>query len=474
MSDDLDTNINNYTYEELLEIAGFDNINQLSQDEITNRFNKIINKYKLEENQQYIKFFLKAKNKILNEFNEFNELEDIQTVLPLDKENKKINKEVITKYIIIDSKYRQHRTPYSCDPNSKTSSTNFLCTLTEKIKNTIKLKINSICIPKTWYTFDDFNGNTCFWVDISSSSNIISKIPIHITEGNYIPENLINEINRVINKQKIIYTDLSGLKVELIENISNPKIKFINLNNAFSNIYYTVYFYKKTDILSYETSCNTINNNVNVIHYDENLGYNLGFRIIDDNEDLMISLQPLGEKSAEVSLDVNGSQYFTLAIDDFNYNNVNNGGGITIENKQTKLELPSYYGKLLQDISYNNNLDTNIYLPTFPRKLTQAQIYSLNEIIAHRKESNNKLLSEKNLNNSNIIAVIHVPNINNETNISNNSNVIDLSIQLLNERNYLGPVCIEKLHIGLYDDKGKIVNLHGHDWSFTMIANELY
>jgi len=474
MSDDLDTNINNYTYEELLEIAGFDNINQLSQDEITNRFNKIINKYKLEENQQYIKFFLKAKNKILNEFNEFNELEDIQTVLPLDKENKKINKEVITKYIIIDSKYRQHRTPYSCDPNSKTSSTNFLCTLTEKIKNTIKLKINSICIPRTWYTFDDFNGNTCFWVDISSSSNIISKIPIHITEGNYIPENLINEINRVINKQKIIYTDLSGLKVELIENISNPKIKFINLNNAFSNIYYTVYFYKKTDILSYETSCNTINNNVNVIHYDENLGYNLGFRIIDDNEDLMISLQPLGEKSAEVSLDVNGSQYFTLAIDDFNYNNVNNGGGITIENKQTKLELPSYYGKLLQDISYNNNLDTNIYLPTFPRKLTQAQIYSLNEIIAHRKESNNKLLSEKNLNNSNIIAVIHVPNINNETNISNNSNVIDLSIQLLNERNYLGPVCIEKLHIGLYDDKGKIVNLHGHDWSFTMIANELY
>ena len=46
MSDDLDTNINNYTYEELLEIVGFDNINQINQDEITNRFNKIINKYK--------------------------------------------------------------------------------------------------------------------------------------------------------------------------------------------------------------------------------------------------------------------------------------------------------------------------------------------------------------------------------------------------------------------------------------------
>ncbi len=468
MSDDLDTNINNYTYQELLEIVGLDNINQINQDEINQRFNKIINKYKLENNQQYINFFSKAKNKILNE------LEDIQTVPSLDKENKIVNKELITKYIIIDSKYRQHRTPYSCDPNSKTSSTNFLCTLTEKIKNTIKIKINSICIPRTWYTFDDFNGNTCFWVDISNSSTIISKIPIHITEGNYIPENLINEINRVINLQEISYPDLSGLNVELIKNISNPKIKFINSNSISSNIHYSIYFYKKKDNLSYQTVCNNINNSVSVLHYDENLGYNLGFRIIDDNEDLVIYLEPLSEIYAEVSLDVNGSQYFTLAIDDFNYNSVNNGGGITIENKQTKLDLPSYYGKLLQDISYNNSLDTNIYLPTFPRKLTQAQIYSLNEIIAHRKESNNKLLSEKNLNNSNIIAVIHISSINNETNISNQSNVIELSNHLLNERNYLGPVCIEKLHIGLYDDKGKLVNLHGHDWSFTMIANELY
>ena len=41
-------------------------------------------------------------------------------------------------------------------------------------------------------------------------------------------------------------------------------------------------------------------------------------------------------------------------------------------------------------------------------------------------------------------------------------------------RVYFGPVSIERLRITLLDDKGNILNLHGHDWSFTLIADQLY
>ena len=176
--------------------------------------------------------------------------------------------------------------------------------------------------------------------------------------------------------------------------------------------------------------------------------------------------------TAEAPIDFNGSQYFTLVIDDFNYNHSNNGG-ITIENKQNNIDLPSYYSKIIHDMSCSILDENNIkqYLPSFPRKLTQAQLYSINEIIANKKKiSNNKTSS---FNNSNQLAIIYLESMN--TSNQNQSLLYrDMGTQSSNERKYFGPVCIEKLHISLYNDKGNIVNLHGHDWSFTMIAEELY
>ena len=43
-----------------------------------------------------------------------------------------------------------------------------------------------------------------------------------------------------------------------------------------------------------------------------------------------------------------------------------------------------------------------------------------------------------------------------------------------NERTYFGPVDIDRLRIKLADDKGNLVNLHDHDWSFTLTIEQLY
>ena len=486
MSNDLDTDINNYTYEELLEIVGFNSANIPETSQINSKLNKLINKYKSEKNKKYVTFFIDAKNKLLSKEDTVllnddsnpiinREKKDIQNVVPLNINQGTLNPnsiQTVSKIITIDSKYRQHKIPYSCDPNGLTSSTNFLCTLSEKIRNTTRLKLDSIYIPRTWYTFDDYNGNTCFWIDISNNTSN-NTYPIRITEGNYTANTLKTEIQDQIQYQINNYPDISGLSVEL----QQQKIKFLNSNTSNT---YTIYFYKEDNSLYYDTSCVTMNNgvksvttNTHHVKYNQNLGYNLGFRALDINNNLSIKLNSSRPSIiAEAPIDINGSQYFTLVIDDYNYNYSNNGG-ITIENKQNIVELPSYYSKIIHDVSCSILDETNIkqYLPSFPRKLTQAQLYSINEIIANKKKaSNNKTIS---FNNSNQLAVIHLESIN-ASNPTQSILYRDMGTQSHNERKYFGPVCIEKMHISLYDDNGNIVNLHGHNWSFTMIAEELY
>jgi len=482
MSEDLDTNINNYTNEELLEIVGFDGINIPTTDQINSRLNKIINKYKLENNNTYVSFFIQAKKQILNNESEkqilnneslnnrstsqedtliFRDNPNIQPTYPVDINVGILNpnkQQLFKKYITINSKCRQDIVPYSCNPNSKTSSTKFICTLSEKIKNTVRLKINSMCIPKTWYTFDDFNGNTYFQIDGSGG-----PYNIHITEGNYTPENLKIEIQDKIND---IPLDIS---VNLVKNISTPKIKFTNNNNTLP---YTINFYKYDNSLTYNISCDNTTTTIVIDKYDNNLGYNLGFRNTNISDpDLKITLDASGGSIiADAPIDLTGTQYVVLVIDDYNYNHINNG--ITIDVKDNKVGLPEYSGKILQDISCIDDISNqNIYLPTFPRKLTQSQIYSINEINSQQNKQSNRTVS---YNNSNIIAITHFPSeILNDNNMIQKYN-INLSDQLLNERIYFGPVCIEKLHISLYNDNGNILNLHGQDWSITMIAEELY
>ena len=41
-------------------------------------------------------------------------------------------------------------------------------------------------------------------------------------------------------------------------------------------------------------------------------------------------------------------------------------------------------------------------------------------------------------------------------------------------RRYFGPVTLEKLCIKLIDPFGNLLNLHGHNWSFTLAVEQLY
>jgi hypothetical protein len=108
-------------------------------------------------------------------------------------------------------------------------------------------------------------------------------------------------------------------------------------------------------------------------------------------------------------------------------------------------------------------------LPSAPRTLTQAQIYTINEIMKNR----NKTISfrAKAPTNSDTFALIPIK----YGSLSTGQLYTELSGQFQdNKRVYFGPVDIERLRLKLLDDKGNVVDLHGADWSITLISENLY
>ena len=100
----------------------------------------------------------------------------------------------------------------------------------------------------------------------------------------------------------------------------------------------------------------------------------------------------------------------------------------------------------------------------FPRKLTQAQLYSVNQIKSNRDAPNNTTPAPTN---SNLFATIFNQPLDGGAIVYNNHNIVY-------ERKYFGPITLDRLGIRLLDDKGNLLNLHGHNWSFTLAVEQLY
>jgi len=196
-----------------------------------------------------------------------------------------------------------------------------------------------------------------------------------------------------------------------------------------------------------------------------------------------------GVKQAQVPLNLLGPQYLTISLEDFTQSRPSSGL-IGIAPQNTKLDMPSYASRhsrvfsdaiagydqvndlnasLICDGSSNNfGKGESRFVPTWPRDLTQNQIYSINQILANQKTT--RPASRYAPDPRDILAVITLED-NTTAPTRVNHRQIDSKIFT---RSYFGPVTIERLGIKLYDDKGNLVNLNGSDWSFTLRAEQLY
>jgi hypothetical protein len=453
----------------------------------------------------------------------------------------------ITQFINLDSQFRQ------ASGGAESISTDYTLDLSDPLTNVLNLSLYSIQVPYTWYAIDYIYGNTCFWL-----TNLNNTFKIFIEPGNYSPSefctalklafttvanfqppNVSNEIyptdpssgwpnaftypNGDITKQDIARFNTNSGKITLyLDGWVDPagnQIKTIsqynNIFNAESDAYFT--FFDLTGGRNcYQSGTYPCSANSSQGHtFNGTLGWLMGFRL---------PLQPIfsanytnsanytGGNTPIAVMNLYGTKYFILVLDDYNQNHINNGL-ITITELSKTLPIPSYFNasqpyicipnitnepnllnpNVIGNIS-NNSQQTagavginpvNIFnelqdkldfgtknvlqvLPSAPRTLTQAQIYTVNEIIKNRNKTTS--FRAKAPTNSDTFAMVP---------IKYGMKVGELYVEFSgalhdNKRVYFGPVNIDRMRIRLLDDRGNVIDLHGADWCVTLLAESLY
>jgi len=277
-----------------------------------------------------------------------------------------LNKRILKQNINIDTRFR--------DNYYTTNATNFHLDLPIRLTQVVSLQLTALELPETFYAISNDFGNNFFVVIIEGESYLIVNIP----DGNYTNLELQNYINDFIQTQTIAaYKD-----IQFIVDIYSKKMIASSISGI---LVFSLNF--QTDIQGFEDLQEPL---------QMKLGWLMGYRrglYLDQ-----ISFVP------EACIDLSGSKYIYLVIDDFN-NSVNDG----------------FYGAFTSSLL-----------------------------------------------NKNILARISVQG--NASNIVSQNN---LSL-ITTARQYFGPVDIQKLHIQLLDEYGRIINLNFIDYSFCLTFQTIY
>jgi hypothetical protein len=426
--------------------------------------------------------------------------------LPVKQDSLNPNlKNTISRFVNLDSQFRQYTN------GIESTSTEYTLDLSDTLKDALSLSVYSYQIPYSWYIIDDAYGNTCFWIHDPVTEQYIN---IYVPPGNYTTTTFKKQLN-----ESFLVAGITTPPVGAPYDLSANSPVYYNENNGIITLF--LYGGSYTDPLDINTSF-TINEKCSIVFYDftgllncpevclsksshffnSTLGWIMGYRLP------YVYIDPSGNKASSI-LDLNGTKYLILVIDDYNQNHVNNGL-VSISQSSNTLKIPEYYSN---DIPYTcvtpeqlgNNLqqivDEVIFqsivdeqtmnaknglliggkfqqeyvsrqqvLPSAPRTLTKSQIYTINQI---NKNNNNltKYLS-KAPTSSDILAILPVKT---SITIPVGSLLVDFSGSLQdNIRTYFGPVNIDRMNVKLLDDKGNVLNLNGNDWCVTLVCTCLY
>lgn len=512
-STDIDLNIDNYSQEDLLSLLNLSEREQVTYDDIIQATTPLINRYTRDDNYDLANFFQQAQNQLLEDI-DYDEPENIQYKetsqignlwqnqpvsqketdpnqanktterkqqvqifkqngnfvmnrnqlgvnntyeLPVAQGQLNPNlKNTTSRIVSIDSQYRENIAPFNPDPDSTTSPTNYTLDLSDPIHNAISIDVTAYQIPYTWYLIDaEWRGNNCFFIDSSAVS---------IASGNYSQTQLIQAIQ----------TSISGSmsNVDISYNPINGKTTITN--NTGSPV--TITFYDPMGQLSCDPNSKT------TPKFNNNLGWVLGYR---GNTNISTTDPLYGEMIytvgasggniiSEAFIDVFGPKYFLLVLDDYQQNHLNKGlVGITPTQKY--VEIPNYWNAELATsidgctTAANSNKRIPSYIQNAPRRLTQAQLFTLNSTTQSRSQTQRNRLTAPT--NTNVLALLPLRGANG---LSPGQILIDDFNLDDAERVYFGPVDLERFRVRLVDDQGYTVNLNGNNWSFTMSITSLY
>jgi len=421
--------------------------------------------------------------------------------LPVKQDSLNPNlKNTINRFVNIDSQFRQYTS------GADSISTDYTLDLSDTLKNTISMSVYSYQIPYSWYTIDTNYGNTCFWI-IDNSNNYVANISV--PSGNYSQLQFVSTLGTSFATAGF---DPSVNIVQYNQNSGNITLNFfgVTYTDLYGNTYpitseTSILFYDFTGELQCNNTCYSKMNN----YFNNTLGWLMGYRVPYMNVDLSGNIAP-------AILDLNGPKYLILVIDDYNQNHINNSL-VSISQFSNTLKMPSYFshdlpytcitpaqqqtlaeqqgGSLQQlidgvtaqslfDFQNTNPLNglliggkyeqdyttTQQVLPSAPRTLTQAQIYTINQISANKNNLSTYLSRAPT--SGDILGMLPIKT---STGVPTGTLIVDFSGSLQqNTRTYFGPVNIDRMAVKLLDDKGNVLNLNGNDWCVTLVCECLY
>ena len=433
--------------------------------------------------------------------------------LPVKQDSLNPNlKNTINRFINLDSQFRQYTSGID------SVATDYTCDLSDTIKNALSLSLYSYQIPFSWYAIDKAYNNTCFWISDASNNK---TIPILVPSGNYTQTNFINQLNTSFTQAGFSFPARTNTTLYPSPPYPTPALgyntpAYYNPNSGIVTLFLTdgsyngslgtfnistntqIIFYDFTGVLQCNVNCVSKSNH----YFNNTLGWIMGYRLPYYNVDI-------SGNTAPCILDLNGTKYLILVIDDFNQNHVNNSL-VSISQFSNTLKMPMYYSPdlpytCISPTQLGNNLpqiiggvetdslfntqttnaqngllvagkykqdytSTPIMLPSAPRTLTNAQLYTINSINNNNNNLTNYLAKAPT--SSDILAIIPVKT---SVGVPTGSLLVEFSGSLQDSvRTYFGPVDIDRMEVKLLDDKGNVLNLHGTDWCVSLIAECLY
>jgi hypothetical protein len=412
----LDLDVRNYNYEELLLLYNIQN-RLPTEEEIINKTEEYVKKFKLNGDDNMIDFFESVKTKLLKLLKEQNRSSDI-----IEKSNAHYIK--INQLMVLNTEFLT---------NNNTNSTNFLFNLSDTLYDVTALMLHSVSVPYTWYLIDSSYGTNMFEI----IKNGITQ-NVEITEGNYNPSTLADEVNSKLqsigSENTCVYNTINGkITITLEESIS----KIIFYDDSFAN--------------------SKVNNN---------LGYILGYReesYTSPNIDTDAVSEP--EPQAEPEPEPEPESIVTYSITSESPCN-------TSGTKYLQIYLNDFQRNRQNSVVFNpfNTRDTNLESRfNFDTPLTSTQICAL---VKKEEDSNIELPNRTQPPGfGDLFATFNI-----NTNNLNVGDTINIRPSELvgNQRNYFSPVNLFSFSIRLLDDKGNILNLNNNDWCLTMNCERQY
>jgi hypothetical protein len=380
----------------------------------------------------------------------------------------------------IDYSYNLYTKKLPIDPNADSRNYSTIISNSAIILNSIN--INS--------------RNNQLKIMMDPSSNVYTpnnNFIITIPEKSYTKYELISYINSVFSSDPRTYG--SNFSVYVKNNFEYVKL-IMNINIIYTSKDYKLVFYDPYSFIKCFAGSKSVKNTT----WDSTLGWILGFRDYTEYELLELNQTFGTEKTyyldsvqskytyqniyktdisygivktnVELSGDTNCTlithTYFYIILDDYIQNHINDGL-ISITKKETNIELPTYSSKSTIK-TCDPVTNTPILSSTVNTDgLTSKQIYALNQSLISKRNAIKSISNNTSI--SDIFAMIPLKT----GGIPNGSYYIETGGNLQNqERNYFGPVNIQRMSIKLVSHNGDVIDLNNTDWSFTFICEQLY